>query len=301
LLSISANGYSEGNNTNISTQVLPSTIEVCALVPLTGGLSSIVTPMTHSINLAVWELNAQYSSYNWNLTWYDTGTDPAITTTKMTQAVNDNCVFVVGAAGSTQTFAAASIATANQVPLISYASTSPDLPSFNDHAIANDEGYLWAIPPSGGREATAMADIAKVRNYTSAVSVVRNDWLAMKNLLNLRFTSDPYYGQMLDEIEYNSSTYDPASVVTQIASSNPEVIFLISLQSDGSELLVEMLNQNLNIPVIGWEGIGMDSIYSESPQTPAAMQNVTSVVPGYQDTTASSVYRNKYDLILLKN
>lgn len=286
-ISISTTGGFTGVNTNISPQALPSTINTCVLIPQTGFLSFLSPAVENAANIANQELNAQYPTYNWNTTFYDTQTDPATATTQMTQAVDDGCAFVAGAFGSRQTLSAAVVANNSQVPLITYGSTSPDLRIFNDHAVMGDEGYVWGIPATDERQSEAMSDFAKLRGYTKAAIVLMNDWLVLNDTLTSTFTSSPNSGQIVTSISYDPLSYNANSIVSDVKASNADVVFLISYEADGSDLIVEMANQNLNIPIIGWEGIGANSIYTQSPQTPAAMQNVTSTIFGYDWTYPS--------------
>ncbi len=280
---------------NITPNTLPSTLETCVLSPLTGALSFLSPSIENGANLAIKELNNQYPTFTWNINFYDTQFDPAVAATSMTQAVNDECVFVAGAAGSDQTMSAAAVANNSQVPLISYASTHPKLHTLNDHAVVGDEGYLWSTVPTDDHQSSAMSDIAKSRGYTTAAIIVRNDWSIMNETLTSAFTSNPNSGQVLTEVIYDPTNYNPATIVTQVKSANPDVVFLVSFKPDGSDLIVEMANQNLNIPIIGSDGISTDLIYNESPQTPAAMQNVTATTHGSIDSLSVNAFRQAYE------
>ncbi|MHA2032531.1 MAG: ABC transporter substrate-binding protein, partial [Candidatus Kariarchaeaceae archaeon] len=223
------------------------------------------------VNLAISELNVQYPSYFWNITFYDTQSSSSGAATAMTQAVNDGCVYVVGASRSGSSLAAAPIATENRIPLISYASTSPLLTTFDDHNVSGDEGYLWRIPPSDGRQADAMADLAIQNGYATAAIVVVDSWVSVGNKLDIAF--NPSVSQLL--LSYNPGNFSANSIVSQIKTANPDVVFLLSFSNDGPVLIEEMANQVLNTPIISWEYSTSSTIFEDIPEIASAMENFT--------------------------
>ncbi|MHA2251346.1 MAG: right-handed parallel beta-helix repeat-containing protein [Candidatus Kariarchaeaceae archaeon] len=281
------------NSLDIAPNALPSTINIGFLTPQTGNLSPFSIGFENAANLAVKELNQNYPAYLWNLSIYDTKTNASEAANAMNNAIGNGSAFVVGAAGSASTISAAALATTNQVPLIRYASTSPNLTTFDDHYLVGDEGYLWRIPPSDAQQGHAMADYAKNKGYSTAVFIVNvgyGSWFASS--FNERFTTGVDAGIILKEF-----TYDPSNLTTMVSevkTLNPDVVIAALFELDGSDVFVEMYNQNVNKPIIGTDGIAGDSIFSQSPLTIDAMQNVTAIRPQAFQTPSVESFRTAY-------
>ena len=159
----------EAPSPNIEPQA--TTVKVGLLSPITGGLSAYADGFENAAKLAIADLNARtdtMADWQFSLKVYDTKTDPTASSEAMTQAVTDGMAYVVGAAGSSNTLAAAAVAKTNKIPLISYASTSPELSSFED------DGYLWRTPPSDALQGQVIAALA-IKNLTATQNfTIRN-------------------------------------------------------------------------------------------------------------------------------
>ena len=149
------------------------TVKVGLLTPQTGSLSPYSGGFERAAALAVSDLNAdaEFDGYTFELSVHDTATDPAQAEAAMTAAVDAGVHYVAGAAASSMTMAAAEVAVEAGVPMISYASTSPFITSFDDHKVAGDEGYLWRIPPSDTLQGKVLADLAAAAGVTKMVVV----------------------------------------------------------------------------------------------------------------------------------
>lgn len=272
-------------------------VKLALLSPQTGELSAYTSGFEHAAALAVKDINANSmfaGKYNFSLTVYDTKTTPTGATDAMTQAVTDGVAFAVGAAGSSNTLAAASVAVSNQVPLISYASTSPSLTTFDDHAVANDQGYLWRTPPSDALQGQVIADLAHDAGFSSMV-IVHLDNAYGSGLANS--TKDEFTGlggTVSELIPYAQTTTDFSTIVTQIIGDNPDIIVAISYATDGSLLFNELKTQEVGVPVIGADGVADAGIFSEAQGTAAAMEGYLLTKPTAKESTNSTAFAAEY-------
>ncbi|MCE7735573.1 MAG: ABC transporter substrate-binding protein [Candidatus Heimdallarchaeota archaeon] len=256
-------------------------VKVGLLSPQTGGLSAYTKGFEQAALLAIEEINAD-AAFNtewlFSLTTYDTQTDPTASSTAMTSAVTAGMHFVVGAAGSSNTLAAAAVAVANTVPLISYASTSPALSVYDDHKVGGDEGYLWRTPPSDALQGQVIADLAYDAGFRDML-IVTLDNAYGSGLANSTKNEFATLGGTSTTITYPELTIDPTSLVTQIAADEPDVVVAISYATDGSLLFTAMAEQKLGIPVIGADGVADVGIFAEDADTADAMQAYLTTKP----------------------
>jgi branched-chain amino acid transport system substrate-binding protein len=271
-----------------------TTVKVGLLTPQTGGLSAYTKGFEQAAELAITDLNKDASiPYTFELTKYDTKTDPTGATAAMTAAVTDGVAYVVGAAGSSNTLAAAAVAITNKVPLISYASTSPDLSSFNDHAVTGDAGYLWRTPPSDALQGQVIADIADDAGYTKMVIVTLDNSYGAGLAASTKAEFETL-GGTATVITYSETAVDFSTVVTQIDSNSPDIVVAISYATDGSLLFVEMADQDLRIPVIGADGVADVGIFGETTGTQEAMQGFLTTKPSAAASAAATAFDAAY-------
>ncbi|MHA2170921.1 MAG: ABC transporter substrate-binding protein, partial [Candidatus Kariarchaeaceae archaeon] len=268
-------------------------VKVGLLSPITGGLSAYAPGFENAAKLAVADLNARtdtMADWQFELKVYDSKTDPTASSEAMTQAVTDGMAYVVGAAGSSNTLAAAAVAKTNKIPLISYASTSPELTSFED------DGYLWRTPPSDALQGQVIADLAKKNFYSSMVIVTLDNAYGAGLAASIKTNMPP--NTVAKTISYAETQTDFSSIVEQMEAEFPDVVVAISYATDGSLLFREMHNQELVVPVIGADGVADVSIFDEATGTQEAMQNYTvtkpSGVASAEKTAFDAAYKAAY-------
>lgn len=288
------------NTTAAPTKVNAVTeVNVALLSPQSGELSAYTKGFEQAALLAVETLNDDASlnaTWHFNLATYDTKTTPTGASEAMTAAVTTGAAdYVVGAAGSSNTQSAAAIAVANKVPLISYASTSPAISEYDDHAVAGDEGYLWRTPPSDALQGQVIADLAHAAGYEEMVIVTLDNSYGegLANSTNNEFTA--LGGEVLATITYAAATVDFGTIVTQIAAEEPDIVVAISYATDGSLLFVEMADQNLGVQVIGADGVADEGIFGETSGTAEAMAGYLLTKPSSVTSAEGAAFVAAYD------
>jgi branched-chain amino acid transport system substrate-binding protein len=272
------------------------TVKVGLLTPQSGGLSAYSGGFEKAAELAVTDLNADadFDGYTFELTKYDTATTPEGSSAAMTAAVDAGVHYVVGAAGSSNTMAAAAVAVEAGVPMISYASTSPAITLFDDHKVEGDEGYLWRTPPSDALQGKVLADLANAAGVTNMVVVALDNaygtGLANSTKDNFEATS----GNVATIVTYAETQTDFATTVQTVLAEEPGVVVAISYATDGSLFFVELDAQGYNGTVIGADGVADAGIFAESDGTAAAMEGYLLVKPSAAESASVTAFQEAY-------
>jgi ABC-type branched-subunit amino acid transport system substrate-binding protein len=260
------------------------------LTPQSGGLSAYSSGFENAAQLAIDTLNdmSDFSDYAFTLSVYDSQTDPTGSLNAMTQAVADGVTFMVGAAGSGNTLSAATVAVENEIPMISYASTSPELTTFDD------DGYLFRTPPSDALQGKVIADLADQGKFKTMV-IVTLDNAYGEGLANA--TRDEFValgGEVISIIKYAETSIDPASIVTQIQAADPDIVVAVSYATDGALLFKEMATQELDVQVIGADGVADVGIFDESTGVAEAMAGYVLTKPTSLDSAEATAFAAAY-------
>jgi ABC-type branched-subunit amino acid transport system substrate-binding protein len=267
-----------------------TSVKVGLLTPQSGGLSAYSSGFENAAQLAIDQLNddADFSDYSFTLSVYDSQTDPTGSLNAMTQAVSDGVHYMVGAAGSSNTLSAASVAVANQIPMISYASTSPQLTTFED------DGYLFRTPPSDALQGKVLADLAKEGGYSDMVIVTLDNSYG-EGLANS--TRDEFIalgGNVINIYPYAETATDFTTIVTQVQSDEPDIVIAVSYATDGALLFAEIATQELDVQVIGADGVADVGIFSEGSGVAAAMAGYVVTKPSAVDSAEATQFAADY-------
>ncbi|MGB3099895.1 MAG: ABC transporter substrate-binding protein, partial [Solirubrobacterales bacterium] len=151
-------------------------LTVGALIPQTGDLSIFAPAGEKAAKLAVEQANAALksagSSAEVTLTVGDTETKPQATVQAANKLASDGASCFAGAWASADTIPAGqSVAAKQQIPLISPASTSPEITDLPD------DGYVFRTAPSDALQGQVLADaVGETFGTDATISVAaRND------------------------------------------------------------------------------------------------------------------------------
>ena len=151
-------------------------LTVGALIPQTGDLSIFAPAGEKAANLAVEQVNAAFKSAGSDssvkLEVGDTETKPQPATQAANKLISDGASCLAGAWGSSQTIPVGqSVAASQQVPLISPASTSPEITDLPD------DGYVFRTAPSDALQGQVLNDaVGEAFGTDATISVAgRND------------------------------------------------------------------------------------------------------------------------------
>jgi branched-chain amino acid transport system substrate-binding protein len=152
-------------------------LKLGALIPQTGDLSIFAPAGEKAANLAVEQAQAALSDAGADITVADieigdTETKPQASTQAANQLISDGASCLVGAWASADTIPVGqSVASSQQVPLISPASTSPEITDLPD------DGFVFRTAPSDALQGQVLADaVAEEFGADATISVAaRND------------------------------------------------------------------------------------------------------------------------------
>ena len=273
---------------NYSSQVEVSQaieVKVGFLNPLTGGLAPFSKGFTQSAELAIKQLNADdsYSAYNFKLTQYDTETSPDGASQAAIAAVDAGSHYLVGPATSGSTILAGAVAKSNGTPLISYASTSPEITSLDD------DNFVFRVVPSDAFQGKAIADYAIENGLKKAVTIYRDDaWgIGVSDAFSAAFL-EGNGTSVTKKLAYPTTTVEFDSFVTQLVAQSPDLIVGASFTDDGAPLFDALAEANVTAQIYIADGAADNSVY-ESLNNPDALTDVIAFRPSADLETAESV------------
>ena len=242
--------------TGVQTCALP----ICFMGPLTGDYSIYGTTTKEGIDLALEEINASGGVLGKKLVLapYDTKGDK-------TEAINsynrlrdnDNMVALLGGTLSGDTLAIREIAIADGMPILTPTGTHLDI-------TVNAPNILRACftDPYQGETAAVFAgenlkakDVAILYNTTDAYSE------GLATSFENKFKE---YGEVLNVEGYSQSDSDFRSILTRIEANNPDAIYLPEYYSKAGQILTQVRELGIEIPIIGPDGYdGIEEDYAD--------------------------------------
>ncbi len=206
-------------------------VKIGLLNPLTGPIAQYAPPFTTAAEVAIADLNAANSGYDFQLDEQDSGCNGDTAATAASTLVSNGVVGIAGAACSGATLGAMPVARDAGIPMVSYASTSPAVTS------AADSDFLFRVVPSDEQQGQAMAAMAMSHGWTNpAIIYMTNDYGA-----GLADAFEVNFGSNCTKIGYNVETQtDFQTQVDQIAAAGCDSLIMVSYATDGAMILETM-------------------------------------------------------------
>lgn len=215
-------------------------IKIGILMPLTGDLGFLGGAMADSGKLAVKQINEAGGILGQQVEVIiaDTQTDPVAAREAMDKLVNvDRVAIVVGAAGSTNSFAALEVAMAGQVAMISPSSTSP---RFTTH---DDGGYFHRTAPSDALQGAVMAQLAYNDGHRKAATLALNNDYGQAFIEVFVESFRARGGEVVEQVLYDPQGTTFTSEVNRIGASGADVVILVGYPETGAAILREAYQQ----------------------------------------------------------
>ncbi len=243
--------------TNVGTakeSAVPSIVKIGFLYPATGSLGPIGQGLLDGAHAAAYRINQTYSNFKVSIVSADTATDPTTAKTSAQSLVSDGIQVIVGAAASGATLAASEVTIPNNVPLISYASTSPSISALND------SDYVFRVVASDAYQGVALANLSY--NHGSHDVYILNLDNAYGNGVAAKFKAA--YTALGGTVA-GQTAYDPASTsfsteVSNIKTSGADGVVMVSYPTDANAIFAAAKTQGLTAPFFGTDGIGSHSV-----------------------------------------
>ncbi len=264
-------------------------LKLGALLPVTGDLSSIGQNMPEAVKLAIDEVNAcgGVNDQPVILVTEDSQTDPSAGASAMTKLAEvDKVAGVVGAFASSVSSAAVTIATKNNVMLVSPGSTSP---VFTEQAKNGDfKGYWARTAPPDTYQAQALAALASKKGFQKVGTVVINNDYGVGFEREFVSAFEKEGGKITDKDK--PVRYDPkaATLDSEAAASfanQPDAVAAVLYAETGTVLLQAAYKQGLTegVTVLLTDGVYSEDFVKQVGRTPDGKSILTGAlgtVPG---------------------
>jgi len=217
------------------------TIKIGALMPITGDLQSYGETSLNGINLAIKEINASGGVLGRPLEVAvgdtQTAAQPSIDAAQRLISV-EGVFGLIGALSSGNTIPVAqSISSANSIPQITSASTSPVITTLQD----ND--FLFRTVPSDAFQGIALAEIVQANDLDNlAIIYVNNDY-GQGLAESFQAAFEALGGTIADSVPYEPGQASYRGELQQLASTGATALALIGYPENGITILKQSLEE----------------------------------------------------------
>lgn len=262
------------------------------LVPLTGDLSQFGPPGQKAAELATEQLNDALGEANADITvnveHADTETRPQAAQSAARQLVSDGATCIAGAWASANTIPVGrTVAASQQVPLISPASTSPEITDLPD------DGFVFRTAPSDALQGQVLADAVEEAFGADAVvaTAARNDAYGEGIITNFVQDWQDRGGEATGPVLYDVEQASYNSEAGQIVEGNPDAYVIVDFEEPYNQLGAALARtgdfQTENLFTA--DGLAFDEIPGSIPD--AALDGASGTRPSTpEDTEAATAF-----------
>lgn len=264
------------------------TVQIGALMPMTGDLQAYGPSTLSGVELAVQEINEAGGLLDGTVEVVvgDTQTraQPGIDSAQ--RLVNIEGVFgIVGALSSGVSVPVAqSVSSANMVPQVSPASTSPVITDLED----ND--YMFRSVPSDAFQGVALAQLVEDAGYdTVSILYVNNDYgegLAQS-------FSGSFGGTIASSLAYEPGNASYRGELSRASGGDSEALLLIGYPENGVTILRQALEEGFFSEFIFTDGMKAPEIIDAIGAD--ALEGAFGSAPQALDTEAASIFTSAYE------
>lgn len=218
---------------------------------LTGPNATFGISSTNGLKLAVEELNGSGGllGKKIKLITYDDQGKPSEAQTVVQRLIkNDNVVAVIGEVASSNSKAGAPICQQNKIPMISPASTNPEVTAIGD--------YIFRVCFIDPFQATVLTKFAINSLKVKRVAVLKDVKNAYSTGLADFFEKEfkAAGGEIIEVQSYSAGDKDFKAQLTAIKSKNPEAIFIPGYYTDVGLIAIQAREIGITVPLFGGDG-----------------------------------------------
>lgn len=263
-------------NSSSSTVLAPAvtkrTVKVGMLQPFSGDTVSVGNDRKRAVEFARKTLNLQ--DVDIQMVYADDNNCDTATVTKAVtdMIVKDKVIAIIGDDCSSSTLAAAKIAEAQKVVLISSSATSPEI------TLAGD--YVFRTVPSDAQQGKFAAELIYKRGHKK-LAIAHEDGAYGQGLSSaLKKSFEALGGSVVDTQEFKSATLDVAAPINRIASSKPDAVYLVSSDfGTDTSLMLAIKSAKITAPIFGAESM-KNPIFTKDAGANAEGLTITAVTDG---------------------
>ncbi|MBZ0204474.1 MAG: ABC transporter substrate-binding protein [Ignavibacteria bacterium] len=218
---------------------------------LTGSEATFGISSTNGLKLAVEEINSSGGllGKKVKLITYDDQGKPSEAQTVVQRLIkNDNVVAVIGEVASSRSKAAAPKCQENKIPMITPASTNPEVTAIGD--------YIFRVCFIDPFQATVLTKFAinslKVKKVAILKDVKNAYSTGLADFFEKEFKAAG--GEIVEIQSYSAGDKDFKAQLTAIKSRNPEAIFIPGYYTDVGLIAIQAREIGITVPLFGGDG-----------------------------------------------
>jgi len=218
---------------------------------LTGTEATFVISSDNGLKLAVEEINSTGGvlGKKIKLITYDDQGKPSEAATVVQKLINkDKVVAVIGEVASSRSKAGAPICQNNKIPMITPASTNPEVTAIGD--------YIFRVCFIDPFQATVLSKFAtntlKVKKIAILKDVKNAYSTGLSDFFEKEFTR--MGGEIVEVQSFSNGDKDFKAQLTAIKSKNPEAIFIPAYYTDVNLISIQAREVGITVPLLGSDG-----------------------------------------------
>lgn len=218
---------------------------------LTGSEATFGISSTNGLKLAVEEMNngPKLLGKNIKLITYDDQGKPSEAQTVVQRLIkNDNVVAVIGEVASSRSKAGAPICQQNKIPMITPASTNPEVTAIGDYIfrVCFIDPFQATVVSKFIINTLKLKKVAILKDVKNAYSTGLSDFFE-KEFKNMG-------GEVVVIQSFQAGDKDFKAQLTAIKAANPEAIFIPAYYTDVNLISIQAREIGLTVPLIGSDG-----------------------------------------------
>jgi len=226
-------------------------IKIGQFASLTGSEATFGISMDNGVKLAVEEINntGGVLGKKIELITEDNQGKPNETQTVVQKLINrDKVIAIIGEVASSRSKAAAPLCQQNKIPMITPASTNPEVTAIGD--------YIFRVCFIDPFQATVMSKFALQSMKVKKVALLIDQRNAYSTGLaeNFRKVFTEMGGEIVEEQKYSAGDKDFKAQLTTIKYENPEAIFIPGYYTDVGLIGIQAREIGLAVPLFGGDG-----------------------------------------------
>ena len=161
---------------------------------------------------------------------------------------SDQVVAILGEVASSRSLAAAPVAQANQIPMISPSSTNPDVTAVGDYIfrVCFIDPFQGMVMAKFATTTLGVRNVAILRDIKNDYSVGLADVFA-QNIASMG-------GSIVADESYSEGDTDFSAQLTSIRARNPQAIFIPGYYTEVGLIARQARQLGLNVPLLGGDG-----------------------------------------------
>ncbi|MBL8015872.1 MAG: ABC transporter substrate-binding protein [Ignavibacteria bacterium] len=218
---------------------------------LSGSEATFGISSTNGLKLAVEEMNNSGGLLNKKIkliTYDDQGKPSEAQTVVQRLIKNDNVVAVIGEVASSRSKAGAPICQQNKIPMITPASTNPEVTAIGD--------YIFRVCFIDPFQATVVSKFIINTLKLKRVAILKDVKNAYSTGLSDFFEKEfkSMGGEIVEIQSFQAGDKDFKAQLTSIKAKNPEAIFIPAYYTDVNLISIQAREIGITVPLIGSDG-----------------------------------------------